>query len=93
MQPENTNQDANVELSGEEAARRDFLKKAGRYALVTPPAVTALLSTSMNSSAVAASGGLTTRPGNGFGSNNHIHTGPRGPSNNSPSAPPGQAKK
>ena len=63
MKPENTQDESNVELSAEETARRDFLKKAGRYALVTPPAVTALLSTSMNSPAVAASGGMTTRPG------------------------------
>jgi hypothetical protein len=90
MKPENTQDESNVELSAEETARRDFLKKAGRYALVTPPAVTALLSTSMNSPAVAASGGMTTRPGNGFGSNNHVHTGPRGPNNNAPSAPPGR---
>lgn len=37
--------------------RREFLKKAGTFAAVTPPAVTFLLSTSMSSQAIAKSGG------------------------------------
>ena len=37
--------------------RRTFLKKCGTFALVTPPAVTFLLSTSMSSKAIAASSG------------------------------------
>ena len=37
--------------------RRSFLKKAGTFAVVTPPAVTFLLSTSMSSKAIAKSGG------------------------------------
>ena len=41
----------------EERARRDFLRQAGRYAALTPPTVTMLLATSMNSDALAASGG------------------------------------
>jgi hypothetical protein len=41
----------------EERARRDFLRRAGRYAALTPPTVTMLLTTSMNSEALAASGG------------------------------------
>ncbi|PVE25970.1 hypothetical protein DC522_01655 [Microvirga sp. KLBC 81] len=44
-------------LSAEDQARRDFLKKAGRFAVLTPPTVTVLLSTSMNSDAIAGSGG------------------------------------
>ncbi len=36
--------------------RRKFLASAGRFALVTGPAVTLLLSTSLNSKAIAASG-------------------------------------
>ena len=56
--------------------RRDFLKKCGKFALVTPPAVTFLLSTSLSSKAIAGSGG--DRPGNGWGDTNHGHTGPRG---------------
>jgi len=37
--------------------RRKFLASCGRFAAVTPPAVTFLLSTSLNSQAVASSGG------------------------------------
>ncbi|TGQ72573.1 hypothetical protein EN829_008785 [Mesorhizobium sp. M00.F.Ca.ET.186.01.1.1] len=58
----------------EAEARRDFLKRAGRFAAVTPPAITLLLGTSLNSEAVAKSGG--TRPGKGSGDNNHVHVGP-----------------
>jgi hypothetical protein len=41
----------------ESQARRDFLKKAGRFAVVTPPAMTVLLGTSLNSRAIAKSCG------------------------------------
>lgn len=59
--------------------RRNFLKKCGTFAAVTPPAVTFLLSTSMSSKAIAASSGTVSyKPGNGFGDTNHIHTGPPG---------------
>jgi hypothetical protein len=59
--------------------RRDFIKGMGKFSALTPPAVTMLLHVSMNSPAVAASGGQSgTRPGWGYGSNNHIHTGPPG---------------
>lgn len=64
------------ELSPEDRARREFLTKAGRFAAVTPPAIVLLLGTSLNSRAIAASNG--SRPGWGFGDNNHIHTGPPG---------------
>ncbi|PBB42135.1 hypothetical protein CK222_20235 [Mesorhizobium sp. WSM3866] len=63
-------------LVSEGEARRDFLKKAGRFAAVTPPAITLLLGTSLNSRAIAKSGG--SRPGNGWGDTNHIHLGPPG---------------
>ncbi|PBB32050.1 hypothetical protein [Mesorhizobium sp. WSM3868] len=63
-------------LVSEGEARRDFLKKAGRFAAVTPPAITMLLGTSLNSKAIAKSGG--TRPGNGWGDKNHVHSGPPG---------------
>lgn len=62
-------------LVSEAQARRDFLKKAGRFAAVTPPAITLLLGTSLNSRAIAKSGGW---PGNGWGDKNHIHIGPPG---------------
>jgi len=51
-------------LVSEGQARRDFLKKAGRFAVVTPPAITLLLGTSLNSKAIAKSGG--SRPCNSW---------------------------
>ena len=67
--------------SSEDQARRDFLKKAGRFAIVTPPAITLLLGTSLTSPAIAISSGSGgsggSRPGWGFGDSNHFHTGPR----------------
>ncbi|MDX8452947.1 hypothetical protein RFM98_09280 [Mesorhizobium sp. VK9D] len=53
-------------LVSEVEARRDFLKKAGRFAAVTPPSITLLLGTSLSSAAIAKSGG--SRPGNSGGS-------------------------
>jgi len=68
--------------SSEDEARRDFLKKAGRFAVVTPPAITLLLGTSLNSRAIAGSAGSGgkggSRPGHGFGDSNHSHIGPPG---------------
>ncbi|PBC01829.1 hypothetical protein [Mesorhizobium sp. WSM3860] len=63
-------------LVSEGEARRDFLKKAGRFAAVTPPAITLLLGTSLSSKAIAKSGG--SRPGNGWGDKNHVHLGSSG---------------
>jgi hypothetical protein len=37
--------------------RRKFLATCGQFAVVTPPALTVLLSTSLNSEAIAQSGG------------------------------------
>jgi hypothetical protein len=37
--------------------RRKFLAACGKFAIVTPPALTMLLSTSLNSKAIAQSGG------------------------------------
>jgi hypothetical protein len=45
--------------------RRKFLISAGRFAAVTPPAITLLLSTSLTSDAIAGSGA-------------HDHGGPKG---------------
>jgi hypothetical protein len=39
--------------------RRKFLAACGKFAVVTPPALTVLLSTSLNSKAIARSGGNT----------------------------------
>jgi hypothetical protein len=46
------------------ADRRRFLAACGKFAVVTPPAITLLLSTSLNSTAIAGSGG---KGNNGFG--------------------------
>ena len=43
------------ELSADED-RRKFLAALGKFAVVTPPAITVLLSTSLNSTAIANSG-------------------------------------
>lgn len=85
----------------ESEARRDFLKKTGRFAAVTPPAITLLLGTSLNSKAIAKSGGTHpgggpkpgggTRPGHGWGDKNHGHSGP--PGRNKPKNPPSPPKK
>jgi len=47
-------------------ARREFLKRCGKFAVVTPPAVSFLLSTTLDSPAAAASGGVG-RGGGGSG--------------------------
>jgi hypothetical protein len=51
--------------------RREFLKSCGRFAAVTPPTVTMLLSTSLTSGAIAKSGGsgggTKVKGNNGFG--------------------------
>jgi len=53
--------------------RRKFLASCGKFAVVTPPAITMLLSTSLNSTAIAHSGGRGGHPGgrgnNGNGGN------------------------
>lgn len=45
--------------------RRKFLTSCGKFAVVTPPAITMLLSTSLNSPAVAQSGGRGHEHGHG----------------------------
>lgn len=50
------------------ADRRKFLAACGRFAVITPPALTVLLSTSLNSTAIAHSGG---RGASGWGDNGH----------------------
>jgi hypothetical protein len=51
-QPEFADQSGSAE-DGEEAERRAFLAKCGRFAVVTPPAIAMLLSTSLNANAQA----------------------------------------
>ncbi|MHC4046540.1 hypothetical protein [Bradyrhizobium sp. 23AC] len=47
--------------------RREFLKTCGKFAAVTPPTITLLLSTSLTSNAIAQSGGRPVRGNNGWG--------------------------
>ena len=74
-----------------ESDRREFLRKAGTFAAVTPPAVTFLLSTSMSSKAIAKSGGGHRGPGGNNGVGNGPDAQPRGnpPMNDGPTAGPG----
>jgi hypothetical protein len=48
---------SNSPEDGSEADRRKFLATCGKFAVVTPPAITLLLSTSLHSSAIAGSAG------------------------------------
>ncbi|MBM7483156.1 MULTISPECIES: hypothetical protein [Bradyrhizobium] len=43
-------------MPNEDDDRREFLKTCGKFAVVTPPAITLLLSTSLTSHAIAKSG-------------------------------------
>jgi hypothetical protein len=61
---------ANPENDAEVAAaadRRKFLASCGKFAVITPPAITLLLSTTLTSTAVMASGG----PGNSDWGHSH----------------------
>lgn len=51
--------------------RRKFLAICGKFAAVTPPAITLLLSTSLNSPAVANSGGRDNSGGSSGNSGSH----------------------
>ena len=51
----------------EDEDRRQFLKTCGRFAAVTPPTLTMLLSTSLTSNAVAGSMGGSSKGNNGIG--------------------------
>lgn len=52
--PDEPSADAGTPLADD---RRKFLAACGKFAIVTPPALTMLLSTSLNSKAIAQSGG------------------------------------
>jgi hypothetical protein len=69
-----TDKDNNSEIDTSlDSDRRQFLAACGKFAVVTPPAVTLLLSTSLNSEAIAKSGGGG-GGGNG-GGGGHQHPG------------------
>jgi hypothetical protein len=70
-------------------ARRNFLKSCGKFAVLTPPAVTLMLSAASHNYAVAQSGlGLTRHGNNGFG--NGGNDGVPGTSGSNPSPNSGQ---
>ena len=50
------------ENSSAELARRDFLRKCGKFAVVVPPAMTILLSRNANALSHLPSGGELTTP-------------------------------
>ena len=60
--------DANKSAPGTDEIqdRRKFLAACGRFAAVTPPTITVLLSTSLNSAAITRSGGSGS-----YGNNNN----------------------
>jgi len=76
-----------------DADRRDFLSKFGKAAVVAPPVITMMLSTSMSSPAIASSVGGRPKGNNGVGNgydpqppgnppiNDGIGTGPGQPGN------------
>jgi hypothetical protein len=78
MERETTPLTTDDQLPSSDDDRREFLKKCAKFAAITPPAVTMLLSTTLTSEAIAKSGG---RPGNGYGDTNHDHYGPPGQKN------------
>jgi hypothetical protein len=68
------------------ADRRKFLATCGRFAVVTPPAITLLLSTSLTSNAVTQSGAGNI--GNGNGANHPNNGGGNGGGDGSPNGKP-----
>jgi hypothetical protein len=58
---------SNTENEAEIADRRKLLAACGKFAVVTPPAITLLLSTSLTSDAIAASGSISLKGNNGVG--------------------------
>jgi hypothetical protein len=65
-------------MSREEKDRREFLKKCGRFAAVTPPTITMLLSTSLRSNAIAKSRGDKSHVKGNNGVGNGYDPQPRG---------------
>jgi hypothetical protein len=57
-------EDVQQYIGDADSDRRAFLSALGRFSVVTPPAITLLLSTSLTSQAIAASGG---KGNNGYG--------------------------
>jgi hypothetical protein len=83
--------------AGEQEARRRFLAKCGKYALITPPAMTVLLSSTAQNYAVARSGGgrvsFSKQGNNGFGNGGFDGVPGNSGNNPSPQAPSKAADK
>jgi hypothetical protein len=75
MTDKNPNSESDTSLDSD---RRKFLAACGKFAVVTPPAVTLLLSTSLNSEAIANSNS-SSGSGNGNGNGNGNGRGNRNP--------------
>lgn len=71
------------ETKSNETDRRAFLQKCGRFAIVTPPAISMLLSTSLTSDAIAKSGGGRARHKGRHKGHSHSHKKNHGKSRNS----------
>jgi len=73
-------------MTDQDEDRRKFLATCGRFAAVTPPAITLLLSTSLTSNAITASQGRTGygngRGGYGYGNGNGQGGNSQGENNN-----------
>ncbi len=78
-------------LTATETDRRAFLTTAGKFAVVTPPAMSLLLSTTMTSPAIAQSGASAGPPrgNNGNGNGNDVPKGNNGVGNGEDPQPPG----
>ncbi len=63
--------------------RREFLEKCGKFAAITPPAMTFLLSTALNSKVIAASSGSASGPRGNPGNNKPVGHSGEGPPNDS----------
>src|SRR3954451_7628233 len=76
-------------MTDEDEDRRKFLATCGKFAVVTPPAITMLLSTSLTSDAIAASNNSFAKGNNGPG--NGVDGQPPGnpPINDGPGTSPG----
>jgi hypothetical protein len=77
-------------------ARRRFLAKCGKFALITPPAMTLLLSSTAQNYAVAASGNAgrsLSKGNNGFGNGGNDGVPANSANNPSPQAPSKAADK
>lgn len=79
----------NSSPTGADEDRRRFLAACGKFAAVTPPAMTLLLSTSLTSDAVAQSGGRSSKGnGKGKGGGNGNNGGGNGGYDGSPNGKP-----